>query len=184
MASAKKLQKLPMQNQTLQDLAALDPCHSNEASSLPALMRLAERLPNVIESEDLGALDAELRLFTSDEYVIKLQSTSSGSRIDTDFWNKIFQCASYPCLSKLVKALLSIFSGPIVEGTFNIMDDIMRKDRTSMDPHTYEAMATIKHGLKRRKVSGIDLPLSKQMRVCMNGAYSKYQDHLKTKKRD
>ena len=39
----------------------------------------------------------------------------------------------YPAFGKLVKALLSIFSGPLIEGTFNIMDDTVEKRQSNYD---------------------------------------------------
>ena len=48
------------------------------------------------------------------------------ARHDTNFWNIVFQfksvdVARYPVLNTVVKALLSVFSGPFVEGSLNTM---------------------------------------------------------------
>ena len=37
------------------------------------------------------------------------------------------------------KAALSCYSGSIVEGTFNIMDDVLKKDKTSMTQQNLKA---------------------------------------------
>lgn len=52
-------------------------------------------------------------------------------RIDADWWSKVFDMKTsageiFPILTKLVKAVLSIFSGPVVEGSFNVMDGIVK----------------------------------------------------------
>lgn len=49
----------------------------------------------------------------------------------------------FPILAKLVKALLSLFTGPLVEGSFNIMDDIIENDRVRPNIEMYEGFAII-----------------------------------------
>lgn len=50
----------------------------------------------------------------------------------------------------LISALMSIFSGPLIESTFNIMDDIVEKDRSKLTVENYEAVAIVKTSLKRK----------------------------------
>lgn len=58
-------------------------------------------------------------------------------RIDVDFWSKVIRLQKYPVLTCLVKALLSIFPGPLVESSFNLMDDAIRADRSRLhDNHS------------------------------------------------
>jgi hypothetical protein len=57
----------------------------------------------------------------------------------------------FPTLGQLVKALLSIFSGPLVEASFNLMDDCIRSDRTKLLVENYEASAVIKSALRSRQ---------------------------------
>ena len=45
---------------------------------------------------------------------------------------------------------MSIFSGPLIESTFNIMDDIVEKDRSKLTVENYEAVAIVKTSLKRK----------------------------------
>lgn len=79
-----------------------------------------------------------------------------GFRIDVDWWSKIFKitengCKKYKLLSCLVKAVMTVFSGPLVEGIFNIMDDIISDDRTSLTVENYEASSIIKYYLKKAR---------------------------------
>ena len=46
---------------------------------------------------------------------------------------------------------MSIFSGPLIESTFNIMDDIVEKDRSKLTVENYEAVAIVKPLLRERK---------------------------------
>ena len=48
----------------------------------------------------------------------------------------------------LISALKSMFSGPLIESTFNIMDDIVEKERSKLTVENYEAVATVKTSLK------------------------------------
>lgn len=43
-------------------------------------------------------------------------------------------------LTHLVKAILTIFSGPLIEGIFNIMDDIITNDRSALAVENYETV--------------------------------------------
>ena len=45
---------------------------------------------------------------------------------------------------KLISALMSIFSGPPIESTFNIMDDLVEKDHSKLTVENYEAVAIVK----------------------------------------
>lgn len=72
------------------------------------------------------------------------------AQIDVDWWSRIFAMKMpeggmrFPILGKLVKALLSLFTGPLVKRSFNIMDDIIEKDRVRLNIETYEGLAIIK----------------------------------------
>ena len=50
----------------------------------------------------------------------------------------------------LISALMSIFSGPLIESTFNIMDDIVEKDRSKLTVENYETVAIVETSLKRK----------------------------------
>lgn len=53
----------------------------------------------------------------------------------------------FPILGQLVKALL-LFTGPLVEGSFNIMDDIIEKDGAWLNLEAYEGLAIVKSHMK------------------------------------
>lgn len=75
--------------------------------------------------------------------------------IDTGFWGKIFKLESfnkpwYSALTTLVLSLLTIFSGPLVESSFNIMDDIVEQDGVRLTIENYEAVALVKSTLRKK----------------------------------
>ena len=120
------MKKLPLLNTTLIQLASLDPSNQHCEDTSSSLVRLAESLPQVIPVEKLGAVQQESKLLTIETKVSLSEDTDPADchfRLDSDWWCKIFQMREsgqikYALLSSLVKALLSIFSGPLVENTF------------------------------------------------------------------
>ena len=44
-------------------------------------------------------------------------------------------------LQKVISAMLSISSGPLIENTFNIMDDIVGNDSSKLAVENYEAIS-------------------------------------------
>ena len=68
--------------------------------------------------------------------------------VEQDIWNQ-----SHPILISVVKASLSIFTGPMVESSFSMMNDIIdsRSGRTEID--TYSAIMTVKCQMKSAGVT-------------------------------
>ncbi|KAH3845631.1 hypothetical protein DPMN_087913 [Dreissena polymorpha] len=147
---------------------------------------LASKLPNVITPEEEGQLNMELNAFSVDRQVKDL-SEAEQKKVDTDFWAKVFCLKTfseqrYPTLSKLAQSLLSIFSGPLVEGTFNIMGDIIEEDRAKMCIENYEAVAIVKTAMKSSNVNASTLKVTNAMKMNCIKAYSNYQKFLKQTK--
>lgn len=80
----------------------------------------------------------------------------------------------YPTLCKLVKALLSIFTGPL--------DDTLGADRCSMNVETYESLAMIKSTLKARDWTASIMAIDQPLRRSCPFSLQSYQSHLKKKK--
>lgn len=137
--AASMLLKLPMANPTLKRMAVLNPTHVSFEATPKALRLLARELPNVISETEQGQLAMEAGKYSVDPDVLLIAEAykEETMRIDRDYWKKVFDLREqgevrYKTLKTLVSALLSIFVGPLVESTFNIMDDIIEKDRASM----------------------------------------------------
>ena len=84
---------------------------------------------------------------TFETEIMDLQSDTdieTGSDKDLDvFWNSVFQLKKYSSVEKLVKASLSIFTGPRVEQSFSMMNNIINQRTSSMSVSTYEAIRFI-----------------------------------------
>jgi hypothetical protein len=188
--------KLPLGNRQIANLSALDPIMRKETSTLTSFEELARALPNVVHADELGELRSEVRSYTVDscirnngwlELFLKKKKHNE-ERIDTDWWTKVFQIMGpgtkkekYPILSKLVKALLSIFCGPVVESSFNIMDDILESDRSSMSVENYEGISRVKYGLKKRGTTAVKMETNPKIRRACHNAYRSYKQFLKHK---
>jgi hypothetical protein len=67
-----------------------------------------------------------------------IDQTETPVRLEIDvWWSWVFKSKKYPELTKLMKAFLSIFHGPIVESSFNIMGDILDEWSCRMNVDTY-----------------------------------------------
>ena len=71
-------------------------------------------------------------------------------RLDV-WWNKVFKTNRYPVLSTLVRPCVSIFTGPMVEYSFSMMNNIIDSRSGRMEIETYSTIMTKKYSLKSSK---------------------------------
>lgn len=113
------LKNLPLDNNIVTSLSALTPSLIQCESVSAAFMALGKALPNVIKREKLGLLQEEVRAYQIDAELVPLSKTyvESNCRVDVDWWSQVAHLKNaegdvrYPTLMKLVKVLLSIFTG-------------------------------------------------------------------------
>ncbi|XP_060786772.1 uncharacterized protein LOC132892503 [Neoarius graeffei] len=191
MKSAEFLQKnLPLDNSILTSLSALTPALIQSDAVVGAFTTIGEALPNVVPPEEIGQLVEECRAYQMDaDMLLHLPSYIEGDcRVDVDWWSHVVSLRNaerdvrYPTLGKLVKAVLSIFTGPLVEGSFNLMDDLLESDRCSMNVETYESLTVIKSTLKARDWTASTMNIDQPLRRSCLSSFLNYQLHLKKKK--
>ncbi|CAL8371647.1 unnamed protein product [Gadus morhua 'NCC'] len=85
-----------------------------------------------------------------------LASFSEGEDMVT-WLAKVFNSQKFPALSKVVKAALSIFHGPLVEASFNLMGDIIDPKSSNMAIPTFNAFQTVKYTLKSGNMSATQI---------------------------
>ncbi|KAK9541956.1 hypothetical protein VZT92_001966 [Zoarces viviparus] len=56
------------------------------------------------------------------------------------WWSSVFSSGKYPGLCQAVKSAFSIFHGPLVEASFNLMGDVIDPRSTSMNISTFSAI--------------------------------------------
>ena len=89
-------------------------------------------------------------------------------RVD-HWWHNLTMC---PTLKKVAKAVLSIFHGPQVESSFNLMKDVLGRKAGSMDISTFSSIQTCKYFLKCKeqtsaKAFGRESPLFTPVKGCL-----------------
>ena len=109
------------------------------------------------------------------------------------WWNLVKE--RYPFLFKMVTGIPSIFHGPRVESSFNVMDDIIDKKSGRVNLETYSAIQGIKYGLKARhpleqnrcmkefhRKSRLYTPINPALTRNMRNSFSLYNAKQKTGK--
>ena len=187
-SAANYMQKnMPLKNDILKNLTYLDPYMQRTTNTATALKELADKLPQIIKKEEIGSLEMEIKKYTTNPTLATtpVDKTKETYRVDTDWWVKAFSIKTdegtpmFPLLAKLVKALLTIYSGPVVESSFNVMSDIIEDDRARITTYNFEALAMIKSFVSSRSSSSTSLIVSKAMKndICLS--YETYQNFLK-----
>ena len=188
--AAQKILKMPIENKTLRLMSVLDPEFVGHSQTEVSFKKIAEKMPQAFPSEEMGQLAVDAARYNTDKEVKMLASQySEADPIDTGFWAKVSQLQSfnqvrYPALKKLVTSVLTIFSGPLIESTFNIMDDIIEKDRTKMTVVNYEAVAIVKTVLRKKNVKSTDMEVPTSMKKFCINAYATYKKHVKEMKEE
>ena len=115
------------------------------------LLPLKSYLEPFISIDNSWDFTTELKNYVIDSDLPQPQETE---RLD-GWWTKIFETKRYPILSSLVKASLSIFTGPIVESSFSIMNDIIDLQSGKTELAAYSAIMTVKYQLKSAGVTAL-----------------------------
>lgn len=147
--------KLPLANEFLKCVSALDPNKRGQTETLEKLELLPAIVTNVLSNEELEKYMLEIRNYQIDNLPPYLLEENKNQRLD-EWWASVFSPGNYPSLSKLVKAIISIFHGPIVENTFNSMNYIMDSRSGRMDVRTYSAFQTVRTGIKAKNMSSLE----------------------------
>jgi len=109
------------------------------------------------------------------------------------WWAKVANTGKYPLLPSVVKAVLSCFHGPMVEGNFSVMGDILDDSSPNMRIETYSSMQTVKYELLSKGQTSVEMFFHKDPKhakvnqvLCQNlrQAYRKSQETKQARKSD
>ena len=143
--------KLPLENPILQSLSAVDPILRGHSQAVIHLKKLATNLQHFTDPES----DVHLEIVG---YSVSPDLASFSEGEDMVTWlAKVFNSQKFPALSKVVKAALSIFHGPLVEASFNLMGDIIDPKSSNMAIPTFNAFQTVKYTLKSGNMSATQI---------------------------
>ena len=131
-------------------MAALDPkakwCSVTAAKLLSHLAEHFEHL-NILSREEKADYENEVRRLQIDN---DLPDIAVGMRLDT-WWTMLFNTGRYPCMNKIVKACLSIFTSSQVKVSHSSMNDVICTDTNQVDVETFSALQTIRYYLKSKE---------------------------------
>lgn len=173
--------KMPVNNQLLKSISAIDPLCRGHSLTLKYLCKLPTLITNVFENEEISQFDIEARQFQIDDNL----PDSEDKRIDC-WWAEIESQKKYPTLCQLVKPILSCFHGPQVESSFNVMGDIIDTKSPSMHINTYSAIQTVKYELRQKEKTAVQYyykkdpvhdPVDSSLVSNLQRSYKTYEQH-------
>ncbi|RUS81632.1 hypothetical protein EGW08_010595 [Elysia chlorotica] len=146
-STAKYMQKkLPLSNTVLSTLSLLDPLAFGQTETGILLKKLPDFFPTI----DAPGFSSEIMDMQADVDIVAAEG------VDLDvWWSSVFKLNRYPSVEKVVTACLSIFTGPRVEQSFSMMNNIISSKTSSLLVTTYEAILFIKYLLLAQKTTAI-----------------------------
>ena len=111
-------------------------------------------MPTVLTDDEWSAYLREVYSLLADQLLPSIIKDGEGNDIEVsclEWWISLeFR---YPNCFKMATAVLSIFHGPRVEGSFSGMTDIIDSKSGWLDIESYDAMQTVKYALMANQVS-------------------------------
>lgn len=174
--------KLPLSSELLKALSMLDPLAFGQSACAIQLKKLPAFLPNISSS----SFDTEILAMQSD------MDIPTGQEVALDkWWANVFALKRYPAVERIVSACLSVFTGPKVEASFSMMNNIITEKSAQMALSTYEAIQATKYRLISVNKTTCQLydrpdkvhsPVDPSLAYHMQKAYSKLCASLKERK--
>ncbi|KAM9386326.1 uncharacterized protein KZ484_007857 [Pholidichthys leucotaenia] len=172
---AQHLQKrLPLDNDFLKSVSAVDPSARGHHLTVRYLKSLRSTCKSFLTEEEASQISLEVHKYQVDS------SLPDPNLMSIDkWWTAVKGTKKYPALSKMVLTVLTCFHGPMVEGSFNLMGDIIDCKSTRMDNKTFSATQSVKYGLKARNATALQhfrkkevlhTPVDRNLCVNMRGA--------------
>jgi hypothetical protein len=186
---------LPLASTLLQDLHCLTPQARSQPESENCIRRLAQKLPQVVDDNEVTTVLDEWKLYSVDdipvEWQISQESNTDGpaTSID-DYWSRVISIKNasglrkYSCLGKVVRACLSLSHGNAdVERSFSVNKKVVTADRVSLGQDTINALRIVKEAIRIQGNGQISsIAITNRMLQLARSAYSVYKDHLEKKK--
>ncbi|XP_060789431.1 uncharacterized protein LOC132894118 isoform X2 [Neoarius graeffei] len=179
--------KLPLNNALLKCLSAIDPKAQGHSLTAEHLKKLKDFFPTILSQEEK---DQYLREVSRIQMDPTLPAVNDSTRLD-HWWREVMPC--YPALGKVVRACLSIFTGPKMEQSFSFMNDLIGAKSNRMAVQTYAAIQAVKYDLKARRTNSLDYynredilrdPVDKSVCYHMQTAHGRYAKKLREMKEE
>ncbi|GFR59376.1 histone-lysine N-methyltransferase SETMAR [Elysia marginata] len=174
--------KLPLRNKNLALLSTLDPNLCGHSKAFSGLQDLFDLLPTVVQGKEKDAFSRVASLLQSDTNVV---SAITERKLDK-WWAVVMSYPQYAVLSPVLKACLSIFTGPRVESSFSVMNTIITGVSNRLDVATYQAIHKLKYKFLNSGKSCINFfhredpvnsPVDPSLGYCMQTAGKRMKSH-------
>ena len=136
--------QLPLKNQNIKAFSCIDPKKilNGDEDTTQGLTYLVDIMPTVLTDDERSAYLREVYSLLTDPLLPSIiRKDGEGNDIEVsclDWWISLeFR---YPNCFKMVTAVLSIFHGPRMEGSFSGMTDIIDSKSGRLDIESYDAM--------------------------------------------
>ncbi|KAG1714059.1 Neuroguidin [Nymphon striatum] len=149
--------KLPLTNATLRRLSAIDPTAVGHSLTLLHLKKLPKTFPTVLNMSERQSYDREVHAFQLDCNLPPAHHLDETPVQLDHWWRDVIKMGKYPALTKMAKAIMSCFHGPLVESSFNLMQDILDTRSGRMKIETFNAFQTVKYSITAQKKSSLEL---------------------------
>ena len=190
LASGKYLQNTyDIANPILRAFSAIDPVARGHTLTFTYLSKLFSHFKFILQDSTNSdyfdgikkyQLDKSLPVYTQESYPDVCL-----------WWNVISERNKSPILSKIIKATLSIFTGPQVESSFRMMNDIVTPRTSRMSVETCSSYRSVKCSLisegksaaaRYLKKNVMRDPINKTRAYYLRTARSRYVKRLKTQR--
>ena len=178
------LNKFPTDNELLITVAF----SVGQSKTQRLLTKLESFFPTIVTVGKKQSYLEEVNNILLDKTLPKAVTDDGNVRLDK-WWSVVFKNGKYPVLSSVIKACLSIFSGPQVESSFSMMNDIINKKSGRMLVETYSAIIGTKYNLLASGKTSFALfhrknifrdPVNARRNYFIRTSCSRYKRRLKT----
>ena len=107
-----------------------------------------------------------LKVLSEDEetsYTIELKKislldlSSCGNLKPDEWWGAVLKHSNLPLVKRVLSASLSLFTGPVIEGSFSETSNIISNNRNSMKTETLNALQIVRYHLHATGKSAVDM---------------------------
>ena len=155
-------ERLPIDDPLVRQLRFLNP-QLAVSGTIPSIVDVAAKFPNVIYLEKLQILDQEWRELSFDEQISELADKCATSPTE-EFWGNVALNEKYRILGRFVKAMLCLpISNADCERVFSELNLIKTKQRNCFSTEGVASLIFVKDGIKHMLGSCENFEHNKEM---------------------
>ncbi|XP_022111404.1 LOW QUALITY PROTEIN: uncharacterized protein LOC110990631 [Acanthaster planci] len=181
--------KFPVHNLLLRYLSAIDPAVQGHSQTFPALKKIGELFTTGITDTEKDAYRHEVSAVQTNTSLPPTKVGEQSVHLHVYHWGtKVFKTQKYPTLSNVIKACLSIFTGPeYVERSFSTVNDLISSKANRLEVDTFSPMQYIKYELSSKHTTSLQLyhrkdviksPIDRSLIYHMQTANGRYKRRL------